>query len=342
MLGAVIDSVPTPTPPRFHVMAKPTGAICNLACTYCFFLDKASLYPESSFRMSDEVLETYVRQLIEAHRSSQVTFAWQGGEPTLMGLDFFRRAIELQERHRRPGMTFENTIQTNGTRLDDSWGAFLAEHEFLVGISIDGPRELHDANRVNKGGASTFDDVMRGLRVLQAHRVQHNVLTTVNRVNGDYPLEVYRFLRDEVGTDWMQFIPVVERLDAGGQPDPMHGTAVSDRSVRPAQFGTFLSTIFDEWVRNDVGRVFVQTFEAAIRNFYWGGRVRPVRVQRDVREWPGPRAQRRPVLLRSLRGAGVPPGQHPGHRHGRARGLATAAGVRGGQARHPAADVPRL
>jgi uncharacterized protein len=266
----VIDSVPVsavPTPPRFHVMAKPTGAICNLACSYCFFLDKAALYPESSFRMSDEVLETYVRQLIESHRSSQVTFAWQGGEPTLMGLDFFRRAIELQERHRRPGMTFENTIQTNGTRLDDEWGAFLAEHEFLVGISIDGPREVHDANRVNKGGAPTFDDVMRGLRVLQAHGVQYNVLTTVNRVNGDCPLEVYRFLRDEVGTDWMQFIPVVERLDAAGRPDPMQGTAVSDRSVRPAQFGTFLSTIFDEWVRNDVGGVFVQTFEAAIRNF---------------------------------------------------------------------------
>ena len=263
----MIDSVPV-TPPRFHVMAKPTGAICNLACSYCFFLDKTALYPESSFRMSDEVLETYVRQLIDSHRAPRVTFAWQGGEPTLMGLDFFRRAIELQERYRRPGMTFENTIQTNGTRLDEAWGAFLAEHGFLVGISIDGPREVHDAHRVNKGGAPTFDDVMRGLRVLQAHGVQYNVLTTVNRVSADYPLEVYRFLRDEVGTDWMQFIPVIERLDDRGLPDPMHGTAVSDRSVRPVQFGTFLSTVFDEWVRNDVGRVFVQTFEAAIRNFY--------------------------------------------------------------------------
>jgi len=267
MLGNVIDSVPVsvvPAPPRFHVMAKPTGAVCNLACSYCFFLDKAALYPESSFRMSDEVLEAYVRQLIEAHRSSRVTFAWQGGEPTLMGLDFFRRATELQDRYRRPGMTFENTIQTNGTRLDEEWGVFLAEHEFLVGISIDGPREVHDANRVNKGGAATFDDVMRGLRVLQAHGVEYNVLTTVNRVNGDFPLEVYRFLRDEIGTDWMQFIPVVERLDAGGRPDPMHGTAVSDRSVLPSQFGTFLSTVFDEWVRHDVGRTFVQLFDVSL------------------------------------------------------------------------------
>jgi uncharacterized protein len=259
---------PPPAPARFHVMAKPTGAICNLACSYCFFLDKEAMTPGSSFRMSDEVLEAYVRGLIDAHRTDRVTFAWQGGEPTLMGLDFYRRVAELQERYRRPGMTFENTIQTNGTRIDDAWAAFLAEHEFLVGISIDGPRELHDGNRVDKGGNATFDDVMRGLRLLQAHKVPYNVLTTVNRLNGDYPLEVYRFLRDEVGTDWMQFIPVVERLGADGLPDPMHGTAVSSRSVRPEQFGRFLNTIFDEWVRNDVGRVFVQTFEAAIRNFF--------------------------------------------------------------------------
>ena len=255
-------------PPRFHVMAKPTGAICNLGCSYCFFLDKEALYPGSGFRMSDDVLERYVRQLIESHRSDTVTFAWQGGEPTLMGLGFFRRALELQELHRRPGMTIENTIQTNGTRLDDEWGSFLAEHGFLVGISLDGPRELHDGYRVDKGGKGTHENVMRGLRLLQAHGVEYNVLTTVNRLNGDFPLEVYRFLRDEVGADWMQFIPVVERLDESARPDPMNGTQASERSVRPEQFGTFLTTIFDEWVRRDVGRVFVQTFEAALRNFY--------------------------------------------------------------------------
>jgi uncharacterized protein len=183
-----------------------------------------------------------------------------------MGLGFFRRVAELQERYRRPGMTFENTLQTNGTRIDDAWAAFLAEHGYLIGISIDGPRALHDGNRVDKGGKATFDDVMRGLRLLQDHKVQYNVLTTVNRLNGDYPLEVYRFLRDDVGTDWMQLIPVVERVDDAGLPDPMRGMSASVRSVRPEQFGRFLTAIWDEWLRNDVGRVFVQTFEAAIRN----------------------------------------------------------------------------
>jgi uncharacterized protein len=258
----------TGVPPRFHVMAKPTGAVCNLACSYCFFLDKEELYPGSGFRMSDELLERYVEQLIASHTADTVTFAWQGGEPTLMGLDFFRRAVELQERHKRPGMTVENTLQTNGTRLDDDWCAFLAEHGFLIGISLDGPRELHDGYRVDKGGHGTFDQVMRGLRLLQRHGVEHNVLTTVNRLNGDHPLAVYRFLRDEVGTDWMQLIPVVERLDEHGRPDPMHGTRASERSVLPEQWGTFLVAIWEEWVRHDVGRVFVQTFEAALRNFY--------------------------------------------------------------------------
>jgi uncharacterized protein len=255
-------------PPRFHVMAKPTGAVCNLACSYCFFLDKEELYPGSGFRMEDEVLQRYVEQLIASHRADTVTFAWQGGEPTLMGLDFFRRALELQERHKRPGTTIENTLQTNGTRLDEEWAGFLAEHGFLVGISLDGPRELHDGYRVDKGGHGTFDQVMRGLRLLQKHGVEYNVLTTVNRLNADHPLRVYRFLRDEVGTDWMQLIPVVERLDDHGRPDPMNGTRASERSVLPEQWGSFLTTIWDEWVRNDVGSVFVQTFEAALRNVY--------------------------------------------------------------------------
>ena len=255
------------TPARFHVLAKPTGAICNLACSYCFFLDKELLYPGSPFRMSDEVLENYIRQLIEGHRMPQVTVAWQGGEPTLMGLDFYRRAIELQNKYRKPGMTFENTMQTNGTLLNDEWCAFFKENNFLIGISIDGPRELHDAYRVNKGGAGTFDQVMRGLRLLQKHGVEYNVLTTVNRLNADYPLEVYRFHRDVVGTDWIQFIPIVERLDDQGLALYQDGTTVSDRSVQPEQFGRFLTAIFDEWVQNDVGQVYVQTFEAAARNW---------------------------------------------------------------------------
>jgi uncharacterized protein len=255
------------SPPRIHVLAKPTGAACNLACAYCFFLDKELLYPDSRFRMSDEVLEAYIRQLIEAHRSNDVTVAWQGGEPTLMGVDFYRRAIELQKKHARPGMQFENTMQTNGTLLDDEWCAFFKENDYLVGISIDGPRHLHDAYRLDKGGGPTFDRVMRGLRLLQKHGVEYNVLVAVNRTNADYPLEVYRFLRDEARTTWIQLIPVVERIDEAGQTICQRGTRISERSVRPEQFGRFLIQIFDEWVRHDVGKVYVQTFEAAVRNW---------------------------------------------------------------------------
>ena len=258
---------PDNAPEAFHLLAKPTGAICNLDCAYCFFLDKEHLYPGSQFRMTDEVLEQYIRQLIESHRADQVTIAWQGGEPTIMGLDFYRQAMDLAEKYRRPGMTFLHTMQTNGTLLNDDWCAFFKEHNFLIGISIDGPAELHDIYRVDKGGQPTFDKVMRGIRLLQKHGVEFNILTTVNRVNGDYPLEVYRFIRDEIGADWMQFIPVVERINENGLTLYQEGNTVSDRSVLPEQFGRFLSAIFDEWVRRDVGRVYVQTFEAAIRNW---------------------------------------------------------------------------
>ncbi|MCB0196633.1 MAG: anaerobic sulfatase maturase [Anaerolineae bacterium] len=258
---------PDNAPPAFHLLAKPTGAICNLDCAYCFFLDKEQLYPGSKFRMHDQMLEQYIRQLIESHQVDQVTVAWQGGEPTLMGLDFYRKAMALEEKYRRPGMTFLNTMQTNGTLLNDEWCEFFKEHNFLIGLSIDGPRELHDIYRVDKGGKPTFDKVMRGLRLLQKHGVAYNLLTTVNRVNADYPLEVYRFLRDEAGTDWMQFIPVVERINEDGLTLYQEGNTVSDRSVLPEQFGRFLTTIFDEWVRNDVGRIYVQTFEATARNW---------------------------------------------------------------------------
>jgi uncharacterized protein len=254
-------------PPRIHVLTKPTGAICNLDCSYCFFLDKEELYPNSNFRMSDEVLETYIRQLIESHKTPEVTVAWQGGEPTLMGLDFFKKAIAYQEKYRRPGMTFENTLQTNGTLLNDEWCEFFKANNYLIGLSLDGPRELHDANRVDKVGRPTFDRVMKGLRLLQKHGVEYNILTTVNWVNSQYPLEVYRFLRDEVKTSWIQFIPVVERINEDGKTLYQKGTQVSENSVLPEQFGTFLTTIFDEWVRRDVGKIFVQTFEAAVRSW---------------------------------------------------------------------------
>jgi uncharacterized protein len=259
--------VTTNAPPRIHVLVKPTGAACNLACAYCFFLDKELLYPDSKFRMSDEVLEAYIQQLVEAHRSNHVTVAWQGGEPTLMGLEFYRRAIEYQKRYARPGMTFENTMQTNGTLLDDEWCEFFKENDYLIGISIDGPRHLHDTYRLDKGGGPTFERVMRGLRLLQKHGVEYNILVAVNRTNADHPLEVYRFLRDEAQTTWIQFIPVVERIDDQGHTIYQKGTRVSERSVRPEQLGRFLIQIFDEWVRHDVGRVYVQTFEAAVRNW---------------------------------------------------------------------------
>jgi uncharacterized protein len=256
-----------PIPPRIHILAKPSGATCNLACSYCFFLDKELLYPGSKFRMSEETLEAYIRQLIETHRSSQVTVAWQGGEPTLMGIDFYRKAVEYQDKYRQPGMTFENTMQTNGTLLDDEWCQFFKENDFLIGLSLDGPRRLHDIHRVDKGGAPTFDKVMRGLRLLQKHGVEYNILVTVNRVTGDHPLEIYRFLRDEIGTSWIQFIPVIERMNPDGLNLVQTGDQVSPRSVRPEQFGRFLIQVFDEWVHNDVGEMFVQTFEAALRNW---------------------------------------------------------------------------
>ena len=258
---------PENAPPAFHLLAKPTGAACNLDCAYCFFLDKEALYPGSRFRMSDATLELYIRQLVESHRADTVNIAWQGGEPTLMGLDFYRRAVALAEKYRRPGMKYLHTLQTNGTLLDDEWAAFFKQHDFLIGISIDGPRDVHDVYRVDKGGRPTFDRVMRGLRLLQKHGVEHNVLTTVNGVNADYPLEVYRFLRDDAGATWMQFIPVVERIGADGPALLQEGTRVSERAVGPDQFGRFLCAVFDEWVRRDVGRIFVQTFEATLRNW---------------------------------------------------------------------------
>jgi len=250
----------------FHLLVKPTGAICNLDCRYCFFLSKESLYPGSRFRMADSLLETYVRQLIEAQPGPEVTVAWQGGEPTLMGLEFFRRSVQYVEKHRRPGTRIVHTIQTNGTLIDNEWCAFFREHDFLVGISIDGPRELHDAYRVDKGGKPTFDAVMRGLRALRDGGVAYNVLTTVHRANEGRPLGVYRFLRDEAGAQFIQFIPIVEQTDE--RAGTWEGT-VSERSAGSEAWGRFLIAVFDEWVRRDVGSVFVQMFDAALAS--WAG-----------------------------------------------------------------------
>ena len=270
-------------PVAFHVMAKPTGAICNLDCEYCFFLSKEMLYPGSRFRMAAELQEAYIRQLLEAHhRAPEVVIAWQGGEPTIMGLEFFRRSIELQRQYLRPGQRILNTLQTNGTLLSDEWGAFLKENDFLVGISIDGPREIHDRYRVSKGGLPTFDRVIRGLDVLKKHGVDWNVLTTVHAANGDQGGRVYRFLRDDLGATFIQFIPIIERatpetLDVansgwGGEVKgrplyTQHGDLVTDRSIGPEQYGRFMIDAFEEWVRHDIGTVYVQMFDTALANW---------------------------------------------------------------------------
>ncbi len=251
----------SPTVPAFHLMTKPRGAICNLDCKYCYFLSKERLYPNSSFRMSETLLEEYTRQFINAQHVPEVTFAWQGGEPTLMGLAFYQQAVGYQQKHKKSGMHIYNTLQTNAVTLDDAWCQFFAEHDFLIGVSLDGPQPLHDAYRVDKGGAPTFDRVMDGIRLLQKHGVEFNILTTVHAANADHPLEIYRFLRDEVGTNFMQFIPIVERDNDTGYQE---GSTVTERSVGAEQYGKFLISIFDDWVRHDVGRVFVQIFDVAL------------------------------------------------------------------------------
>lgn len=248
-------------PAAFHVMAKPSGSDCNLNCAYCFFLKKERLYPGSDFRMSDAVHESYIRQLLEAHQTPQVTVAWQGGEPTLMGLEFFHRSMALQKKYQRPGTRIENTFQTNGILLNAQWCRFFHENGFLVGLSLDGPQDLHDVYRLDKGGRGTFDRVLRAARLLQEHGVDFNILCTLNAKNAAHPLKVYRFFRDEVECPYVQFIPVVERANESGFQE---GHTVTERSVGPAQFGRFLIEIFDEWVRRDVGRMFVLNFDGAL------------------------------------------------------------------------------
>jgi len=270
-------------PAAYHVLAKPTGPICNLDCEYCFFLSKEMLYPGDRFRMADEMLETYIVQLLESHRTPDVMVAWQGGEPTMMGLDFFRRSVELVDKHKKPGQQISYTIQTNGTRLNDDWALFFKENNFLVGLSVDGTKPLHDVYRVDKRGLGSFDRVMEGFKILEARDVDVNVLCTIHAKNADHPLEVYRFFRDDMGVKFMQFIPIVERVTETLLPlanlgwsterddRPLYlqeGHHVTDRSVEPEAFGRFLTTIFDEWLQNDVGNVYVQHFDVALANWY--------------------------------------------------------------------------
>jgi uncharacterized protein len=247
----------------FHLMVKPTGPICNMDCTYCFYLDKEKLYPETrSWAMPEDVLERYIRDYIDCQNTRSISFAWQGGEPTLLGVEFFRRAVVLQKKHGE-GRSIENTFQTNGILLDDEWAEFFAENNFLIGLSIDGPRDIHDRYRVLKGGQPTFEKVMAGLDYLRKHRVEFNTLTCVQRENAYRPLDVYRFLKS-IGSRFMQIIPIVER--SNGSADST--LPVTDWSVEPLQYGKFLTAIFDEWVRGDVGKYFVQMFDVSLQMWF--------------------------------------------------------------------------
>lgn len=274
---------PTATPIHehgLHVMTKPIGPICNLDCEYCYYLHKEELYPRGErWRMPEQTLSEYIQQYIAAQPAhvEEITFAWQGGEPTLLGVEFFERVVELQKQHAQPRQKIVNTLQTNGVLLDERWCEFFRKENFLIGISIDGPAELHDRYRFDKQGRPSFPAVLRGLKLLKSHGVEFNVLVVVNRLNADHGKKVYTYLRDN-GAEFLQFIPIVEKAGVGAHAetelvqladqshvppvDPL--SLVSSRSVKPGQFGDFLIEVFNEWIRRDVGRVFVQIFDQAL------------------------------------------------------------------------------
>jgi uncharacterized protein len=268
------------TKPNFHLLAKPAGAACNLSCKYCFFLSKENLYPRESFLMDDATLEAYIRHLMDSSPGPEVHVAWQGGEPTLRGIEFFRRSVILAELYRKPHQRVVHTLQTNGTLIDDEWAAFLKQNRYLVGLSLDGPRDVHDANRIDKKGRGSFDEAMRGWECLRRHDVDVNILCTVHAGNADYPLEVYRFFRNELGARYIQLIPIVERATPEtiaaanqgwggphGSDRPLYkqeGNLVTERTVGAERFGAFLIAIFEEWVQRDVGKIFVTTFDIAL------------------------------------------------------------------------------
>ena len=246
---------------EFQIFVKPVGARCNLNCTYCYYHEKTdNAVADPGGVMSDEVLERYIRQHIDASTEPEIFFSWHGGEPTLAGLDFFRRAVTFQKALMPAGRTIRNGIQTNGTLITDEWGTFLSRESFYVGISIDGPEKYHNLARTRSGGKGTFREVMRGLEILKRHNVPHEFLCVVSNHNVSAPLEIYRFLRD-LGTSYLTFLPLVKEAAAGsGRATPA--------SVRPIDFGKFLATIFDEWVEEDIGKVKVQIFEEALRTAF--------------------------------------------------------------------------
>ncbi len=261
-----------PISAEFQLMAKPIGPRCNLACTYCFYRGKEALYPgEEKWRMSDAVLAAYVRQYVACRaRAPEVSFAWQGGEPTLMGLEFFKRAVALQRTHARADRRITNALQTNGVLLDDAWCRFLHEERFLVGLSLDGPPEVHDPYRVFPDGRPSAERVLETLARLQRHEVELNVLCSVHRLNAPRGREVYEFFRER-GVKFLQFIPIVVATEGGG---------VTPESVTAELWGEFMCAVFDAWVRRDVGRIFVQAFDMALAA--WTGRPPPLCVASET------------------------------------------------------------
>lgn len=269
----------------YQMMIKPVGPSCNLRCAYCYYLPKMRMFEKGASKMSEEVLEEFTRQYILSQDGRPVTFNWQGGEPTLAGLDFYRRALELQEKYRRPGMLIENTLQTNGTLLDDEWCRFLHANRFLVGLSVDGPPVVHDIYRRDAEGGPTCERAVRAAKALREHRVRFNTLTVINRENARRPLQVYRFLRNIIGARYMQFIPCVEPKGFESAPPQGRddrivpsigglsnrpgapGSPVTEWSVDPDDYGHFMTGLFDEWAGKDVGRVFVINFEVALASW---------------------------------------------------------------------------
>jgi len=262
--------------PPFHLMTKPAGPDCNLNCRYCFYLEKDALYKnETKHRMSDETLETYIRQYCKSQKTPELVFAWQGGEPSLMGIAFFEKAVALQKKH-ADGRTVQNAFQTNGILLDNEWCKFLKRENFLVGLSIDGPRHIHDRFRVNRGGKPTFDQVMKTLKRFKCHGVEFNTLTCVTRQSAPHAREIYEFLKS-AGTTFMQFIPIIERKPSEAAlkmglkldiPPDLKTDDVDPRvmpwTVEPLQYGQFLKTVFDCWIQEDVGHIFVQIFDVML------------------------------------------------------------------------------
>jgi uncharacterized protein len=268
------DALKLQSPDAFQIMLKPAGPSCNLNCTYCYYLEKKKLYPsEKEFRMPDKLLEDFTKQYIEANQIPVVTFTWQGGEPTLMGLDFFRKAIELQKKY-AAGKTIENAFQTNGTRLNDEWCSFFKDNKILVGISIDGEEDNHDHYRRTYSDGTTFKRAMKGIELLHKHNVEFNTLSCVNSYNVHSATETYRFLKN-IGSGFIQFLPVVERIatQPNGEelnlvpPSCTENALVTEWSVNGKDFGKFLITIFNEWVRNDVAKYYIQIFDTTLANY---------------------------------------------------------------------------